>query len=286
MKICLSLNTHKKKAVECAANIAAMFMQNGAQVLMCEDEAAALGEAAAKAVVYESCPAIFEDCDYAVTVGGDGKIIHTARYAAPKGVPLIGVNVGRVGFAAELEPYEVSELKKILSGDFTLQERMLLSVSVVSGISFQSFCCVNEAVISRGSLSKIIDLTVSLNGEQVSEYRADGLMFATPTGSTAYSLSAGGPVVDPSMSCILLTPICPYSLSSRCAVLDSRSRLSVTAHDLMETECFLTVDGQNSVRIWDGEHVVVEKAPYNLKMINVKNKSFFKVLNDKFGAGE
>ena len=178
------------------------------------------------------------------------------------------------------------QLKKILAGDFSVQERMLLSACVRKKDEIQEFCCINEAVISRGSLSKILDLSVSLNGKTVSKYRADGLIFATATGSTAYSLSAGGPVVDPEMDCIVLTPVCPYSLSARCVVLSGDSVLSVSADNLDRTECYLTVDGRESVRIGERDEVTVKRAPYTLKMINLKNKNFLHVVNEKLGTGE
>lgn len=282
MKICLVLDTNKQSAINCSQNIIDLFVANNVTVLMCKGEARAIGRHSDKVAVYDSYKQIFDICDYAVTVGGDGMIIHIARYAAPKGVPLLGVNVGRVGFVAGIEPFEYTKLAKLCTGDFTLEDRMLLSATISKPDGVMTYYAVNEAVISRGSLSKIIDYDVLFDGEQVATYRADGLIFATPTGSTAYSLSAGGPIVEPTMNCILLTPICPYSLTSRCVVLDSNSVLSVKSHTTRNAQCFLTIDGVNSIEILKSDIVKIAQAPFKLKLINLENKNFFKVIDDKF----
>lgn len=286
MKICVSLNSHKQRAIECAVEIVKFLSENNVDILAIGYEADCLKEASIFVKKYESFDKIFKICDLAIAIGGDGKMIHVAWYAAVYDVPLIGVNVGRVGFATELEPFEYTELKRLISGDFSISPRMLIKVETVkNGVSDISYA-VNEVVISRGSLSKIIDLSVSLNGEKVTNYRADGLLFATPTGSTAYSLSAGGPVVDPDMEAIILTPICPYSLSARCVLFNADSILSVEAETAHDGECFVTIDGRKSFEVTQGDNIIISKAQCRLKLIKLKNKNFFNILNEKFGMGD
>ena len=213
MKIAVIVNLSKENAVRCAKEITEIFRKNGAKVLMWQGCSKYFeGE---KIEFYPTYSELVKQCDMALTVGGDGTIIHAAKIAATEHKPLIGVNVGRLGFAADVEPDEIDRLPMLLSGNYGVQKRMLLDITVENTLGEnKKFIAVNDAIIARGQLSRIIDLKVSLNNQFISSYRADGLLFSTPTGSTAYSLSAGGPIIDPEMDCILMTPVCPHSLLS------------------------------------------------------------------------
>ena len=235
---------------------------------------------------YEDTGKMLRDCDVIVAVGGDGTIIHCARFAADAGKPILGVNVGRLGFVAGLETDEFDELGKLVSGDYTVQERMLLEVRVPSEGGRKTFTALNDAVISRGSFSRMLDLKVRYGGEGVFSYRADGLIVSTPTGSTAYSLSAGGPVVDPTMNCILLSPICPHSLLSRTVVFAPDALLGVQADEGGEGEILLTVDGETPVR-FTGKTGDIEfgRSEKTVGIIKLKEIGFFEVVNQKLGEG-
>ena len=225
---------------------------------------------------------LFAASDAAITVGGDGTIIHNARHAAENGVPIVGVNAGRLGFAAELEPTEIDLLLKILDRDYKINKRMVLDVSVESPGGTKSFSCINDAVISRGQLSRIIDMSLCVNGERTTHYRADGLIFSTPTGSTAYSLSAGGPVVEPCMNCVVLTPICPHSLTARTLIFNEDSVLSVVSESYAEHEkSYLTIDGQIVIPLSVQDKVIIKKSKYVLDMISFKNRNFYRQVSEK-----
>lgn len=235
---------------------------------------------------YEDAGEMLRDCDVIVAVGGDGTIIHCARFAAGAGKPILGVNVGRLGFVAGLETDEFDELGKLVRGDYAVQERMLLEIRVPSEGGRETFTALNDAVIARGSFSHMLDLKVSCGGEGGFSYRADGLIVSTPTGSTAYSLSAGGPVVDPAMRCILLSPICPHSLLSRTVVFGPDARLGVQADEGGEGEILLTVDGEAPVR-FKGKTGNIEfgRSEKTVGIIRLKEIGFFEAVNRKLGEG-
>lgn len=227
---------------------------------------------------------LFDRCDMALTIGGDGTIIHAALYAAPRKKPLLGINMGRLGFVAELEANELDMLSRLSDGDYTIEKRMMLRVLHRSSSGVFEYFAMNDAVISRGSLSRLIDIDVFLAEERgyICHYRADGLIISTPTGSSAYSLAAGGPVVEPTMKCILMTPVCSHSLFARPVVFSHYSELSVSASCDDDTEVFLTVDGIKTVTLAHDDTLLISEAAVDTEFIKLKDKSFYRVLNDKF----
>lgn len=227
---------------------------------------------------------LFDRCDMALTIGGDGTIIHAALYAAPRNKPLLGINMGRLGFVAELEANELDMLSRLSDGDYTIEKRMMLRVLHRSSSGVFEYFAMNDAVISRGPLSRLIDIDVFLAEERgyICHYRADGLIISTPTGSSAYSLAAGGPVVEPTMKCILMTPVCSHSLFARPVVFSHYSELSVSASCDDDTEVFLTVDGIKTVTLAHDDTLLISEAAVDTEFIKLKDKSFYRVLNDKF----
>ncbi len=223
---------------------------------------------------------LLKNCDVAIAIGGDGTIIHTAKSAAAFGKPVLGINSGRLGFTAGLELSELSELNRLINGDYDIEERMLLDIRVDGEDGTEQYSALNEAVISRGALSRMIEVGVKNGKKQVSTYQADGVIVATPTGSTAYSLSAGGPIVDTALRCLLLTPVCPHSLHSRPYIFDQDAVLTLTP-ERSESSVFVTVDGEAAIRIADGGGVCVRRADTCAKLIKLKQKSFYQVLDDK-----
>ncbi len=283
MKIGLIINTDKTQAEICGRQIAQLMLQNGAEVSLNNalKEILSLTEYQNNILYYNTDEEVIAHSDLNITVGGDGTIIHNAKYAAVYNKPLIGVNMGRIGFVAGLEYYEIQELKKLLLGEYKTQRRMLLNVELKRGDSVQSFLAVNEAAITRDVLKPIIDISVSLNNERIISYRADGMIFATPTGSTAYSFSSGGPVLEPHMECILLTPICPHALSSRQVVFSADSQLTATVDNAELSRTYLVVDGQTSVEIEKGDQISITKSDLFLDLIILKEKNFYTLLNEK-----
>lgn len=284
MKTAVLVNLSKSDAVSCAGEISLLLLSNNAEVYMLSECMSFYK--GVKIIFVDTIDELFKVCDIAVTVGGDGTIIHAAKYAASFDKPLIGVNVGRLGFAADVEVDGIGELTKLLNGDYTVENRMLFDVEVIKHDSAKRYLAVNDAVIARGQLSKIIDLQVDLNGEEIAKYRADGLLFSTPTGSTAYSLSAGGPIIAPQLDCILMTPVCPHSLFSRSVLFEGDSVLSVSVKIPSECCCVLTIDGEKNVDILAEDKVIIRKSDLKLKFVSIHKRNFYRKLNEKLKERE
>lgn len=284
MKIGLIVNKDKKQAEICAEQISKLLLLNNAEILLNNSvkEIIELPDYSKNVYYADSDEEIVKDSDVTITVGGDGTIIHNAKFAATYGKPLIGVNMGRIGFVAGLEYFEISELKKLITNDFKIQHRMLLDVVLErENGEKEQFLAINEAAITRDILKPIIDISVSLNSERIITYRADGMIFATPTGSTAYSFSSGGPIVEPDMECILLTPICPHALSSRQVVFRDDAVLTASIDNADDTHGYLVIDGQTNVALQKGDKVIIKKSILHLDLIILKEKNFYTLLNEK-----
>lgn len=215
-----------------------------------------------------------------VALGGDGTIIHIAKRAAVCGKAVLGINCGQLGFMAGLETDELDRLDGLLNGHYRIETRMMLRVRRESPDGTQEFHALNEAVVSRGDLSRMVELEIENRAQPVVRYRADGVIVSTPTGSTAYSLSAGGPVVDPAVDCLLLTPICPHSLHSRPYIFGADAELSVRAHQRGH-HAFLTVDGEEGVAVTEADRVLVSRSELSARLIQMKERAFHEVLSQK-----
>ena len=281
MNVAVMPNLSRGRAREHTANLIGRLRALGASVLMKEDFRPQFDGLGVR--FFSAFSELTEECDAIVAVGGDGTIIHCARAAAAARKPILGVNVGRLGFVAGLEPDEFDHLENLLSGNYTVEERMMLEVRLTENGVLKTHVALNDAVIARGTFSRILDLKVSLNDTRMCDYRADGLIVATPTGSTAYSLSAGGPVIDPCMNCILLSPICPHSLLNRPVVFGPDAKLSVQAHSDYQSEIVLTIDGEIFLKIPDGSKVEFRRSSDTVQMIKLKSNNFYEIVNDKLG---
>ena len=217
-------------------------------------------------------------CDMAVAIGGDGTIMHVAKAAASI-CPVLGVNAGRLGFLAGMEPNELDALPALLTGDYTVEERALLEITVED--ESQTLLAMNEAVLARGGLSRLLDIQVTAGDNQVLSCRGDGIIVATATGSTAYSLSAGGPVVDPAVDCLLLTPVCPHSLDSRSRVLPTHVTLCLQATAADGGEVYLTVDGEQNIPLPPSRRVSVRRSDATAKLIRLTDTTFYDGLRHK-----
>ena len=232
---------------------------------------------------YMSYDDIYDNAELAVVLGGDGFILDAARRAAPKGIPILGVNLGRVGYMTELETDELDLLDKYFSGEYRIDERSMLEVAVISSASAQKFSsfALNEIVIANGSTARIIDLMLMDNDQLISTYRADGLIVATPTGSTAYSLSAGGPIIDPKLSCFCATPICPHSLGARPIVFPDTAKLQIKNICTREKVLHLTVDGRATFDVFYGDVVQVTRSALITKLVRIKDGGFYSKIKAK-----
>jgi len=222
-----------------------------------------------------------------LVLGGDGTLLSVARLVGDHKVPILGVNLGGLGFLTEIaleELYRV--LERVIQGDFTTDERVVLSASVIrKGKGVAEFPVLNDAVINKGALARIIDMETTINGEYVTTFKSDGLIISTPTGSTAYNLSAGGPIVYPSLHCIILTPICPHTLTNRPIVVPDEVEIRATLKTRQQ-EVMLTLDGQQGFPLEVEDVVEVRKAAVGILLIKSPYRHYFEVLREKLRWGE
>lgn len=240
----------------------------------------------AERITFFSFDKLYKSVDAVIVMGGDGTILETARHAAASGVPVLGMNLGRLGYLAELEMNEIDELEKIVKGEYSYDERSMLKVTIESERRGKIFCgyALNDATVSNMFSPRLIDMELRDDGTQIASYRADGLIIATPTGSTAYSMSAGGAVVDPRLKCFCVTPICPHSLTSKPLIFPDKAEIEVVNSTKREKRVTLTLDGRQTFEVYYGETVRAVKAQFAAKLIRVKPRSFYQTLRSKLTA--
>lgn len=225
---------------------------------------------------------LYSDCDVLITVGGDGTLIKHAKAAALYSKPCLGINTGRLGFLANIEKDSIELLKKLVSGDYRTESRMMLSVKATknNAVIYEG-TALNDAVVSSGRVARITDIMLTVSGDEI-DYRADGVIASTPTGSTAYSMSAGGPIIDPAMRCLTVTPICSHSLTARPMILSESAEITVGLMDTSRTTAFLTVDGERAVEVDFDARIKVNKSPFDAKLINLSGSTIYKTISQKF----
>lgn len=224
-----------------------------------------------------------QNTELVICFGGDGTILHMAKAATRKNVPILGVNIGTMGFMAELESTELDQLARLAKDDYTLDQRMMLDVVVQRDrdIVFHDIG-LNDVVITKGAVARIAHLSVKCDNVQAMECGGDGIIIATPTGSTAYSLSAGGPIVEPEASNILITPICAHDVMSRCIVASDKRVITVELVRNARRNAFLSVDGGKALRLNMGDITTVKKSNMVTRLVRLKDRSFYDVINSKF----
>ncbi len=226
---------------------------------------------------------LISKCDVAVAIGGDGTTLNIAKKAAINDKMVLAVNAGRLGFMSGVEKNELELLKNVVLGRFDIDERLMLEALVIDADNniVSKHLCLNDAVISRGNFARLIDIEITADGRNVSKMRADGVIISTPTGSTAYSMAAGGPVVSPEASCILATPICPHSLTDRTIIFSTDSCINIRAGN-DKSECpVLNIDGQEMLELKAGQTVMLKTSNIKAKLIKLKPENFYEILNKK-----
>lgn len=269
-------NLDKRGSSETVERMAAFFKECGITAYLPDDICCA---------GYEHAPMdeLYKIADVIITIGGDGTIIRFAKRAAQDGKAVLGINAGRVGYLANIEQNEYNLLSKLGTGEYTIEERMMLSITVKENDNIiGEYEALNDAVISSGYLSRIIDVTASVDGGDVITYHADGLIAATPTGSTAYSMSAGGPVIDPTMKCVCLTPICSHSLAAKPILIGGEKEIKLKAYSKKRTDIFLSVDGRKVAPVKPFTEIYISQSKNSVKLVRINDRSFYKTLSLKF----
>ena len=227
-----------------------------------------------------------EGSDLVVVAGGDGTLLSVARVAAPLGIPILGVNLGGLGFLTELQPDELYVgLERMLRGEYRIEERQTLRARFRRGRLRREYALLNDVVVGKSALSRMITLEVRVDGDEVATYTSDGLIVGTPTGSTAYTLSAGGPILDPRMRAFVITPICPHTMTYRPLVVPGTVEIEVHLKDGQD-DVYLTLDGQVGFPLRRGDVVAIDDHPSPVRLVRVAGRSFFQVLRRKLRWGE
>ncbi|MBQ8731888.1 MAG: NAD(+)/NADH kinase [Oscillospiraceae bacterium] len=226
---------------------------------------------------------LLSGADAVIAIGGDGTIIHAAKHASEVGsnVPVAGINTGRLGFLAAFEPDHLEDLKILVTGDYRVEKRMMLRIDLLRKDQDRILYALNDAVISNSAAAKLIDFTILMDSNPITSYRADGMIFATPTGSTAYSLSAGGAIVDPAMDAIVLTPICPHSMFSRSLIFPAEHTFELQLSMRQDCSAFLTIDGVEALPITPDDRIQIRQSHKFAHIIFPKALDFHRIFNKK-----
>ena len=277
MNITIVPNHKKDKDYIVTRNLIAKLKKLNADIYSYEPQLRTLGE---EIVILDKDKSL-KSTDIIITVGGDGTILRVAQEASVYEKPIIGINMGKVGFMAEIEPDELDILDRLNNRDFIIENRMMLDVKIMRNgeLNFTANA-LNDIVISRGAVSRMIDADVYNYDEFISSYCADGIIFATPTGSTAYSVSAGGPIVDPLLETILATPICAHALNTRPILFHPTARLNINLKD-MNTNAYVTLDGYINHEILENDKIYIKKSGKSTQLIKFKNMSFYYTMSQK-----
>lgn len=232
---------------------------------------------------------LFALCDLIVVLGGDGTILKSASAIGKKKTPVLGVNLGNLGFLMESQPEELEDmLQKVFKKKYSLDKRSLLRVTLYrAGRKIETFLAMNDAVINQGLFARLIELKIEVDQHKVAAFKADGMIIATPTGSTAHSLSAGGPIIHPSLNALILTPICPSTLAIRPIVIpnDRQVRITIETQRRGSYNIGLTLDGQTTIPLEYGDEIKVRKSSRSFYMVRLATRNYYDLLREKLGWG-
>lgn len=287
MRIILSSNPYRDRGMRVALEAQRILERSGAETALCLPFQLRKGERSElpRHIVLANLEEELDRADLMICFGGDGTILHAARDATLHNIPVLGVNMGSVGFMAELERSELSLLVPLAQGVYTIQERMMLDVKVFRGSKLiYEDIALNDAVLSKGSTARVAELEVLADGVLVSDLMGDGVVVSTPTGSTAYSMSAGGPIVEPTSRCIIVTPVCAHRLTARAMVLSPERVVTIQAPKNNRKHTYLSVDGGKAIRLTGGERVEIRCSHHTTKLVRLTGRSFYQIVNQKLGG--
>lgn len=283
MKIIVTPNPYRDKGFQTVRNAIRILRDSGVEPRLCLPFEVDRSYELPRDLHFSRLERELPTADMVICFGGDGTILHMAKAATRHNVPVLGVNIGTMGFMAELEAGELSELKRLATGDYRIDSRMMLDVTVQRDRDILLHdICLNDVVITKGAVARIVHLAVECDGVQAMECGGDGIIVATPTGSTAYSLSAGGPIVEPDAHNILITPICAHDIVSRCIVASEKRVVTVGVTRNARRNAFLSVDGGKALRLNMGDVTTIKKSNLETKLVRLKDRSFYDVVSTKF----
>lgn len=288
MKIILSSNPYRDKGLKASRAAERILRSAGAETKMCLPftfERNGTLELP-KDIMFSEMTEELPGADMLICFGGDGTILHAAKDATAYQIPILGVNMGSVGFMAELEHSELSLLSKVTAGKYDVESRMMLDVQVKrDGRIVYEDLALNDAVVTKGAVARIVDLSVYGDGVLISDFGGDGVIVSTPTGSTAYSMAAGGPIVEPSAESIIVTPICAHALQAKSFVLGMDRTVEVRTEKNNRKSVYLSVDGGKAFKLIGGDRMAIRRSEKTTRLVRLTDKSFYSIVSEKLGKG-
>ena len=283
MKVVMTPNPYRDKQFKYAEQARQILLESGVEVAMCLPFDVDKGYELPPHLAFSDLKTEIREADMLICFGGDGTILHASKIATAHNIPVLGVNIGTMGFIAELEAGELDLLRKLAAGEYTLETRSMIDVTLTSGSqTVLHETALNDAVITKGAIARVIQLTVCCDGVEATSYSGDGLIVCTPTGSTAYSMSAGGPIIEPSAKNLLITPICAHAMLAKSIVISPRRVISVKIGKIGRHNAFLSIDGGRAYRLNTGDVITAKCSEKVTKLVRLKQTSFFEILNKKF----
>lgn len=286
MRVILSSNPYRDRGMKAAQQAKAILEKVGVETCLCLPFEIESGRHdLPKHLEFLDLQEELTRADLLICFGGDGTILHAAKDATAHGVPILGVNMGSVGFMAELENSEMNLLSRLAEQNYTTEERMMLRVRVIRGkqVIFDELA-LNDAVLSKGSIARVAEMEIFADGVLVCEMSGDGVIVATPTGSTAYSMSAGGPIVEPTSDNIIVTPVCAHQLSTRPLVISAERIVTAQVPRKSRKTICLSVDGGKTIRIAGNDRVEISRADCRTQLVRLTGKNFYQLLYQKLGG--
>ena len=281
-RVVMTPNPYRDRDFACVRQAKVILERSGVEVKICLAFDVDPGFALPVGVELSELQEEIKSADALICFGGDGTILHSSKLAMRRGIPILGVNIGTVGFMAELESGEMELLSKLADDDYTVDERMTIFVRLIhEGRIIYRDVALNDAVITKGAVARVIQTAVFLDGVEAMNFSGDGLIAATPTGSTAYSMSAGGPIVEPQADNIILTPICAHNLQPRSLIASPQRKVEIQVGRVNRRNAFLSVDGGKAMRVYGGDRILLEMGSQKTKLLKLKDVTFFDIVKSK-----
>ena len=283
MKLVLTPNPYRDKQFRVAQQAAKILEEAGAEVSLCLPFDVDADFEIPEDIHFRNLNDEIRNADMLICFGGDGTILHSSKIATAHNLPVLGVNIGTMGFIAELEAGELELLKRIPTGDYKLETRSMIDVTVSnSGKQLFHETALNDAVVTKGAIARVIQIGICCDDVEATSYSGDGVILCTPTGSTAYSMSAGGPIIEPSAKNLLITPICAHDMLAKSIVVGPKRVITVRVGKIGRHNAFLSVDGGRAFRLSPGDVITARNSDKVTRLVRLKDTSFFEILNKKF----
>lgn len=284
MKVVLTPNPYRDKQFRTVQQAKKILESCGVETVMCLPFDVDRDYALPKTMDFRDLHREIKNADMLVCFGGDGTILHASKIATAHGLPILGVNIGTMGFIAELEAGELELLCKLPTGDYTLEPRSMIDVTVTgaNGQKLLHETALNDAVVTKGAIARVVQVSVYCDNVEATSFSGDGVIISTPTGSTAYSMSAGGPIVEPSAKNLIISPICAHAMLAKTIVVSPERVISVKIGKIGRHNAYLSVDGGRAFRLNTGDVITTRISQKVTKLVRLKQTSFFEILNKKF----